>query len=100
MPTHGRARQLTINALESRTPFSRPGYSMRGVEGAVSNTGRMPKEAAEDYKAYAAAENILYTVTSYSTPIAWVTQNEKVIIPEVKYSQTTTQQQSLCRVYL
>lgn len=100
MPTHGRARQLTIDALQTRTPFARKGYSMQGVEGAVSSTGRMPSGSAGMYRANAEADMIAYTVLSYSTPIAWVTREGTVIIPETKYSQTTTQQQSLCHVYL
>ena len=100
MATHGRARELTISALSNRKPFSRPGFAMKGVEGASTSYGQLPKEILAEYEVYAAANNIFYTVLSYKTPIAWVTWNEKVVIPDVKYSVTTTHHQSLCRAYL
>jgi hypothetical protein len=100
MPTHGRARQVTIARLQDREPFQRKGFSMTAVDGAVSTTGRLPQQYADQYNMAAKHGQVAYTVLSYSTPIAWVTANGNVIVPDVKYSQTTTQQQSLCRVYL
>ncbi|WP_345580374.1 hypothetical protein [Nonomuraea rosea] len=43
---------------------------------------------------------IVYVVLSYSTPIAWVRDDGKVIIPESHYSLTTTRHQRLCRDWL
>lgn len=100
MATHGRARELTIKALSNREPFKRPGFAMRGVEGAVSSTGRMPEGSAGMYRANADENMITYTVLSYATPIAWVTREGTVIIPDASYSNTTTHHQGLCRVYL
>lgn len=40
-----------------------------------------------------------YYVYSYATPIAWV-KDDVVTIPEVKYSSTTSRQQTICRAYL
>lgn len=100
MPTHGRARDLTIAALRDLKPFKRSGYSMSGVEGAVSDTGRLPKEHADAYNAAAKDNSLLYTVKSYATPIAWVLRDGAVVVPNVKYSNTTTNQQNLCAVYL
>jgi hypothetical protein len=100
MATHGRARQLTIAALNNKTPFARSGFAMKGVEGAVSSTGEMPKEHAETYKMHASNNDIAYTVLSYVTPIAYVTRYGDVIVPDYKYSRTTSHHQGLCRVYL
>lgn len=100
MATHGRARQLTIDALQSRKPFARSGFAMKGIEGACGSLGQLPAEYVDQYNALAAAGILAYTVKSYDTPIAWVTASGTVIVPEVKYSVTTTHHQSLCRAYL
>lgn len=100
MATHGRARQITIDALQARKPFARSGFAMKGIEGASGSLGQLPKEYVDQYNALAKANALAYTVKSYNTPIAWVTTEGTVIIPEVKYSVTTTHHQGLCRVYL
>jgi hypothetical protein len=100
MPTHGRARQLTIAALENMKPFKRSGFAMSAVEGIALSTGRMPTEDAREYNNLANAGQVVYTVLSWETPIAYVTKDGAVRIPDAGYSQTTTQHQSMCRVYL
>jgi len=100
MATHGRARQLTIAALESKTAFKRSGFAMKGVEGAVSSTGHMPAEDAREYNNFANADEIVYTVVSYATPIAYVTKDGAVRVPDARYSVTTTTHQGMCRTYL
>lgn len=42
----------------------------------------------------------LYVVYSYRTPIAWVTGFGKVVVPDHKYSVTTTHHQNMCRAWL
>jgi hypothetical protein len=96
MATHGNAREVTVNALRTLAPFKRSGFAMVGHDGAVSETGRL----AEDYVKLYRNASILYTVTSYATPIAWVTVTGDVIIPDDSYSMTTSHHQSLCRAYL
>ena len=41
-----------------------------------------------------------YVVYSYATPIAWIDCDGYVVIPDVKYSATTSHGQGLCRTYL
>jgi hypothetical protein len=96
MATHGKARDLTIDALRNRKAFKRAGFAMQGIEGKASSTGRLD---AEYVKAYQDAD-VAYTVVSYATPIAWVTSDGKIVIPEDRYSPTTSNHQGLCRVYL
>lgn len=96
MGSHGKAREATITALESRKPFKRSGFGMWAVEGAASGTGRMPEKAAAEYK----IDDVAYTVLSYATPIAWVTTDGIVKIPSESYSSTTNQHQHLCRIAL
>ncbi len=100
MATHGRARQVTIDALKSRKAFFRSGFAMKGVDGASGTLGELPQQWREAYNLAAKENNLRYTVKSYDTPIAWVLNDGTVIIPSVKYSVTTTNHQSLCRVYL
>ena len=42
----------------------------------------------------------VFVVRSYETPIAWVVPGEDAVIPDVKYSSTTSRQQNICRRYL
>lgn len=98
MASHGRARRDTERALENRTPFRRSGFAMSAIEGAVSDTGRMPEEFAQEYND--ARDKIVFTVLSYFTPIAWVLIDGTVVVPRHRYSQTTSQHQSACRTYL
>lgn len=97
MPTHGNAREITINNLRNRIAFQRKGFAMSGIEGKFNGTGRMQDKAYQDYLS---AENVTYTVLSYGTPIAWVIDNDTVVIPQDSYSVTTTNHQNLCRTYL
>jgi hypothetical protein len=58
--------------------------AMSGVVGAT-DTGRMPEANALAYR----STNVLYTVRSYGTPIAWLTP-AGWIVSDVKYSATTS----------
>jgi hypothetical protein len=98
MATHGKAREVTINALSNLKPFKRSGFAMKGIEGAVDTLGRLSNDMRALYKAD--SDNIKYTVVSYSTPIAWVLNDDSVRIPDDKYSVATTQHQGMCKVYL
>lgn len=68
--------------------------------GAVFMQGRMPENYWEGYSTLAKNGMIAYTVMSYNTPIAWVTTSGTVYVPDLKYSNTTTAHQNLCKVYL
>lgn len=92
-----RANLRTIHALwEKMIPFE--GSNIKGVEGAYSGTGQMPPEIANWYLKDRAEGIILFTVVSYSTPIAWVCGKNgnptSRVYPAVRYSQTTTKQQN------
>ncbi len=98
MATHGKAREMTINALRNLEPFKRSGFAMTAVSSKVDSIGRLSenKNMAQLY----ADSDIKYTVLSYSTVIAWVTQDGETIVPVDRYSVTTTHHQNLCHVYL
>jgi len=96
MATHGKARERTIAALRNHKPFERSGFAMRAIEGKTSLSGRLPVEWLTRYR----NTEIAYTVISYQTPIAWVTSDGQIYIPDESYSVTTSHHQGLCRVYL
>lgn len=100
MPTYGKARDKTIEALRECAPFFRRGFAMRGIQGAVTEFGKMDAEDKELYLSEARNNDVMYTVVSYGTPIAWVLRNGTVVMPEAGYSATTKQHKALCRTYL
>lgn len=67
------------------------------------NVGMMPSEEVRllEADARAAHEQMesMYVVWSYNTPIAWA-YGDTVRVPDVKYSRTTSAQQTLARVNL
>ncbi|MFF1676095.1 hypothetical protein ACFVYG_08690 [Streptomyces sp. NPDC058256] len=80
-------------ALARREPFTTHG-AFRAVDGYLLPFGnRLPPRWWEKYRAD--GDEIEYTVLSYQTPIAWVLRSGEVVIPDVKYSLTTTDHQSL-----
>lgn len=78
-------------ALSERRAYTTHG-AMYAIEG-VTGTGRLPRDWADEYRAD--MDHITYTVVSYSTPIAWVLDNGTVVIPDVKYSVTTSKHQGM-----
>ena len=77
--------------------------NLHAVEG-TSWTGYLPDEWRKPY-VYDDAPNIVYTVYSYGTPIAWVVRTfdtwnstvDRWVIPPVKYSRTTSKHQNIVR---
>jgi len=82
------------NHWRNRTPFK--GSSVTGIEGSWT-TGRMPDDFAREYRKAASANEIVYTILSYGTPIAWVLSDGTEVKPPVKYSVTTSKHQG--RIY-
>jgi hypothetical protein len=62
---------------------------------------RSQRERTDTYMAggsrTAVADAPFYVVYSYDTPIAWVTLAGEVVIPDVRYSATTSQHQAAAR---
>lgn len=84
-------------ALRAREPFE--GNSMYAVQmlAARVSTGQL---SGDDLSAFRAVQGSVYVVKSYNTPIAWVTEDGTVTIPDTRYSATTSRQQNLCRAWL
>ena len=62
-----------------------------------SGSGMIYGRAAELYTADAIGGELAYVVYSYSTPIAWYTKRGAWVVPEERYSATTSRHQSVVR---
>lgn len=87
---HAKAEKAIANREAFRTP------SIHAIVGKVYSTGMLPDDWAGKY----AFDDVKYTVLSYNTPIGWVNNGGEIVIPPVKYSQTTTQHQYIVKSYL
>ena len=72
------------------------GNSLWGTHG-TSHSGIIYGRAAELWTADTTAGQVSYVVMSYSTPIAWYTKRGEWVIPQEKYSHTTSRHQSVVR---
>lgn len=64
-----------------------------------THAGALCGETAEQYLKGVFADNILYAIYSYDTPIAWVYADDSNVIqfPEQKYSTTTSTHQNVVK---
>lgn len=62
-----------------------------------NGSGMIYGRAQELWVADATASELVYVVYSYSTPIAWYTKRGEWVVPEEKYSHTTSRHQSVVR---
>jgi hypothetical protein len=76
--------------IAAKAPFQ--GSNLRGGS-AELGLGRLPQADADTFKSH----NPDYVVSSYSTPIAWHSQEHGWHMPTTKYSSTTSRHQSLVR---
>lgn len=80
-----------VPVLEAREAFKTHG-SLKGTDNPQWRFGEMPYEYRDSVK------QADYVVYSYSTPIAWHVPNEGWVVPQVKYSTTTTRHQNMISV--
>lgn len=72
-------------------------FSVGNLSGKVRQRGEkvdlrlMPRKAAHGI------DRAVYVIRSYDTPIAWALGKDTWIIPQVKFSNTTAQHQSLVK---
>lgn len=85
---YGKAHKNLVSAMKNREDFKTSG-ALYGTTKRVWNTGRMPSDWAKKYTEAVENDEIVFTVVSYCTPIAWVLKNGEVVVPTVSYSQTT-----------
>jgi hypothetical protein len=85
-------------AIHDLTPAQSSTGSLRMIEGTVSYTARLPERMSREYFTSVHDGDVTHTVLSYATPIAWRLAEGCWVIPEVKYSVTTSKHQGIVRV--
>lgn len=81
--------------IASLTPFQASALS--GMDAPAWDTARLSSPWREQYAADRNADLIDYTVRSYGTPIAWHTTDGRWIVPDQRFSVTTTRHQGIVR---
>lgn len=83
--------------IPQRLPFKASALS-GGTD--TDSLGILPEPYREEYKAAEKLGQITYVVRSYATPIAWVLDSGEVVVPDVKYSATSSNHQTIARFAL
>lgn len=78
--------------------FGRGSTSLRGELGGGSTLGELPEPYRSQLVTLSDSGVISRVLFSHDTPIAWRTVNGMWIVPEVRYSVTTTNHQNVARV--
>jgi len=92
------ARRITNREIETATA-ARQDWKSNSAEGRnvyggiVWETGRLATEHRELLR----SKPVAYVVVSYSTPVAWVHVDGETVIPDARYSQTTSTLQNRLR---
>jgi hypothetical protein len=82
-PISRREAFTTHGSLSGRAPY--------GEHFGPWDSGRLPREYVESF------QRATFAVFSYATPIAWVDESGQWVIPDVRYSVTTSKHQSQAR---
>jgi hypothetical protein len=90
-------RDFIVNAIRTRSHFTASGHMSGRSGGGLAYGHRLRGDLLAEYRDVLADGSIRYTVYSYETPIAWVTADGTVRVPDVYYTRTTSGQQNLAR---
>ncbi len=96
MALKGYGKRIIQNGVDNLTPFKMTSVSGKWFDSwADVSTGQLPNPDSYGWKT-----GKVYVVFSYRTPIAWTYsyQGNDWMIPDVKYSPTTTNHQSVTSV--
>jgi len=89
-------RDDIVDAIRDRRAFLSASMSGR-AGGGLASDHQLSNADRDGYEADVARREVVYTVYSYATPIAWVLVDGSVRLPEARYSKTTTRQQNIAR---
>ena len=87
-------------AIRNGENFQCHGSLSGEVAGAYVYTGKMPKTEAENLRHLVECDEVAYVVYSYVTPIAYILRDGEYIVPDARYSVTTSKHQSTIRYAL
>lgn len=68
---YGRRAAALREAVEKAVPFRNGNGNLRGFEGRHTSTGRLNPDEAHAYR----TDDVIFTVVSFDTPIAWLRSN-------------------------
>jgi hypothetical protein len=83
--------------IRERVPFATAGDRLTGSDTSTEVEGYLPEADWLNYRELVQAGQVVYTVRSYDTIIGYAMRDGSVVIPEVRYSLTTTQHQHILR---
>jgi len=92
------SQREVVQYMRDRRPFV--ASSLRGVVAEPmwgESTGRMPRDEADKLLTLAREGRVAYVVFSYATPIGYVLTDGTGVVPAVRYSVTTSKQQTYVR---
>jgi hypothetical protein len=93
-----RDRERLIDCLRHAMPFYMASTTGGPVDSSMNpSTGQMPTVEAFNFQHHVEFGCCDYVVWSYQTPIAYRCTVAGWIVPNVRYSRTTTQHQSIIR---
>lgn len=97
MALKGKGKRALQAAVDDRTEFRHETLSARRIE--HMTYGHMVPALGRSLATEIAVNGSAFVIFSYATPIAWWSgEAQEWIIPDVKYSVTTTNHQNVVRV--
>lgn len=98
MALRGAAKRVIQKAADEREPFKQGNLSAKWFDSVNAvPTGRLSSGWADYFRPSVRDERPVFVIFSYGTPIAWAYDNEEFIVPDVRYSVTTTNHQNVVR---
>ncbi|MCP2337503.1 hypothetical protein [Actinomadura rupiterrae] len=94
------SRSSKVGRMLLRREAFTTGSGLSAVTDAPPSVGRLPTEWWPAYHADRSAPGITYVVLSYATPIGWVCEDGRTVIPDESYSRTTRRHQLLISRWL
>lgn len=91
-------QRQAVRAIADHMPFRAGALNgERFFRGSSTHEGMMSSELNEQWRADCDAGRVAYVVRSYYTPIAWFTTDRGWIVPQDRYSVTTSRHQGIVR---
>lgn len=97
MPRYTTHSPAVQQRLAEHKGFKTGGSFWATIDRTEVYNGRMPDSVASEFEAHHREGLIDYYVLSFGTPIAWVRWDGVRVIPDIKYSVTTTRHQNIVR---
>lgn len=93
--TARRNRDRLVELSNAGTEWTGANGSITGRRGPASSTGQLFDHLTDGLEATdAQLRHAQFVIYSYQTPIAWKTVDGEWVVPNVRYSRTTTRHQS------